>query len=187
MQYSPIKGENDLLTAIVDFLKRDNVQIGKENLVVTSSGQHGLDLTGRLFLEPGDVVMLDRPTFAGAIVAFQMQRPDFVGIDIEENGSNIAEYRKKIKELLSKKRKIKFIYVVPDFQNPSGITISLEKREKLLELSYEFDIPIIEDSPYRDLRYYGKTIPSIFALDQKKGGENVIGLFTFSKLFCFLV
>ena len=184
MQYSPIKGENDLLTAIVDFLKRDNVQIGKENLVVTSSGQHGLDLTGRLFLEPGDVVMLDRPTFAGAIVAFQMQRPEFVGIDIEDDGSNIAEYRRKINELLSKKRKIKFIYVVPDFQNPSGITMSLEKREKLLELSYEFDIPIIEDSPYRDLRYYGKTIPSIFALDQKKGGENVIGLFTFSKLFC---
>ncbi|OQX71299.1 MAG: hypothetical protein B6D62_02210 [Candidatus Cloacimonas sp. 4484_275] len=184
MQYSPIKGENTLLAAIIDFLKNDNVFIKEENLVVTSSGQHGLDLTGRLFLNQDDIVMLDRPTFAGAIVAFQMQRPKFVGIDIEDDGSNIDEYRKKIKELLSRNKRIKFIYVVPDFQNPSGITMSLEKREKLLDLSYEFEIPIIEDSPYRDLRYYGETIPSIFSLDQKRGGQNVIGLFTFSKLFC---
>lgn len=184
MQYTPIKGEKALLDAIVQFLDRDNIQVTDDNIVVTSSGQHGLDLTGRLFLNPGDVVLLDRPTFAGAIVAFQMQRPEFAGVDIEENGSDIEGYRKKIEAFGKEGRKPKFIYVVPDFQNPSGITMSLEKRLALIDLSREFGIPVLEDSPYRDFRYQGETIPSIYSLDQKDGGGNVIGLYTFSKLFC---
>ncbi len=184
MQYTNIKGESDLIEAVIKFLERDNIRISEDNIIITSSGQHGLDITGRLFLNPGDIVFVDRPTFAGAIVAFQLQRPVFIGFDIEEDGPDVASYLKKIKELQKQDKKPKFIYVVPDFQNPSGITMSLEKREALLDLSYEYDIPIIEDSPYRDLRYYGETIPSIFELDQKRGGGNVIGLYTFSKLFC---
>jgi len=184
MQYTDIQGEKSLIEAVIQFLERDDIHLSKENIVITSSGQHGLDLTGRIFLNQGDVVMLDRPTFAGAIVAFQMENPEFSGVDIENDGSNIKIYRQKIEQLLNKNKKIKFIYVVPDFQNPTGITMSLAKREALLDLSYEFDIPIIEDSPYRDLRYYGERIPSIFSLDQKRKGGNVIGLYTFSKLFC---
>jgi 2-aminoadipate transaminase len=166
----------------VQFLSRDNIQVTHENVVVTSSGQHGLDLVGRLFLDPGDVVMLDRPTFAGAIVAFQMQRPEFAGVDICEDGSDVEGFRSKLETL--KGKKTKFIYVVPDFQNPTGITMSLEKRLALIDLSREYGIPILEDSPYRDFRYYGETIPSIYSLDQQRGGGNVIGLYTFSKLFC---
>lgn len=79
---------------------------------------------------------------------------------------------------------VKFIYVVPDFQNPSGISMSREKREAILDLSYEYDIPIVEDSPYRSLRYHGDNLPSIFELDQDRKGDNVIGVYTFSKLFC---
>jgi len=184
MQYTSVPGEQSLKQAIVDFLAKDGVSVKDENILITSSGQHGLDLTGRLFLNPGDIVMLDRPTFAGAIVAFQMQRPEIVGIDLKEDGVDVESYRKKIEELNKEGRKPKFIYVVPDFQNPSGITTSLKNRKALLELSYEFDIPIIEDSPYRDLRYRGKTIPSIFSLDQRNGGSNVVGLYTFSKIFC---
>ena len=183
-QYTNIQGESSFIKAIIQFLKRDNIHISEENIVITSSGQHGLDITGRLFLNPGDVVIIDRPTFAGAIVAFQMQRPEFVGVDIEDDGPDINGFRQKIEELKKKNKSPKFIYVVPDFQNPSGITMSLEKREALLDLSYEYDIPIVEDSPYRDLRYYGETIPSIYGLDQKRKGGNVIGLYTFSKLFC---
>ena len=182
MQYTNIKGESDLIKAIIKFLKRDNIEVSEENIVITSSGQHGLDILGRLFINPGDIVMIDRPTFAGAVVAFQLQRPEFIGIDMEEDGPDVKSYRKKIEELRNKKPK--FMYVIPDFQNPSGITMSLEKREALLDLSYEYDIPIIEDSPYRDLRYRGETIPSIYELDQKREGGHVIGLYTFSKLFC---
>ncbi|MCK4671443.1 MAG: PLP-dependent aminotransferase family protein [Candidatus Aegiribacteria sp.] len=184
MQYTPIKGEKVLLDAIVQFLDRDNIQVTDENIVVTSSGQHGLDLTGRIFLNPGDIVLLDRPTFAGAIVAFQMQRPKFMGVDIDKDGSNVEGFRGKIESLGKEDQKPKFIYVVPDFQNPSGITMSLEKRLALLDLSREYGIPVLEDSPYRDFRYRGETIPSIYALDQEGGGGNVIGLYTFSKLFC---
>jgi 2-aminoadipate transaminase len=184
MQYTAIKGEQTLLDAIVPFLLRDSIKVTAENIVVTSSGQHGLDLVGRLFLNPGDAVLLDRPTFAGAIVAFQMQRPEFVGVDIQEDGSNVDGFRSRVEALGKEGRKPKFIYVVPDFQNPSGITMSLEKRLALIDLSRDYSIPILEDSPYRDFRYYGETIPSIFALDQKRGGGNVIGLYTFSKLFC---
>ena len=184
MQYSPTRGEKTLIEAVIQFLEKDNIRVSEENVVITSSGQQGLDLTGRLFLNPGDAIIIDRPTFAGAIVAFQMERPEFVGVTMEQDGSNIDGFKEKIEGLKRQNRKPKFIYVVPDFQNPTGITMSLKKREALLELSYQYDIPIIEDSPYRHLRYYGETTPSIFSLDQEMGGSNVIGLYTFSKLFC---
>jgi 2-aminoadipate transaminase len=184
MQYTDISGETTLIEAVIQFLKADQIDICKENIVITSSGQQGLDLSGRLFLNPGDAVVLDRPTFAGALVAFQMQRPLFAGVDIEDDGSNIEGFRKKVEMLKSRNIPVKFIYVVPDFQNPSGISMILEKREALLDLSYEYDIPIVEDSPYRSLRYYGDNLPSIFELDQKRNGGHVIGVYTFSKLFC---
>lgn len=180
-QYTAVPGETDLKKAIRDFLKRDGIELDIENIVITSSGQHGLDLTGRLFLEKRDFILIDRPTFAGAIVAFQMQDPRIIGVDIENDGPDVKTYRKKILELPERP---KFIYVVPDFQNPTGITTSLAKRQALLDLSYELEIPVIEDSPYRDLRYRGEPIPSIFALDQQRKGGNVIGLYTFSKIFC---
>jgi 2-aminoadipate transaminase len=184
MQYSPIPGEATLVDAVLRFLERDDIHIGRENIVITTSGQHGLDLTGRLFLDPGDAVLVDRPTFAGAIVAFEMQRPRFVGVNIEEDGSDVVGMRHALERLAAEGTPPKFIYVVPDFQNPSGITISLAKREALLDLSYEFDVPIVEDSPYRDLRYSGESIPAIFTLDQRREGGHVVGLYTFSKLFC---
>jgi len=95
MQYTPIGGEKTLIDAIITFMKRENIEIAEENLLVTSSGQHGLDITGRLFLNPGDIVLMDRPTFAGAIVAFQLQNPTFVGVDIEDDGPNVEGYKEK--------------------------------------------------------------------------------------------
>jgi len=184
MQYSEIPGEGSLVEAIIQFLRQDDIHISEENIVITSSGQQGLDLAGRLFLDPGDAVLLDRPTFAGAIVAFQMQRPMFAGVNIRQDGSDIEGFRSRIEQLKSQNKPPKFIYVVSDFQNPSGITMSLEKRKALLDLSYRYEIPILEDSPYRDLRYYGQRLPSIFSLDRKQNGGNVMGVYTFSKLFC---
>jgi len=184
LQYSPIPGETGLRRAVIRFLARDDIHIEEENLVITTSGQHGLDLTGRLFLAPGDTVLVDRPTFAGALVAFQMERPRFVGVDMEPDGSDVSAMREVAVSMARDGSPPKLIYVVPDFQNPTGITMSLAKREALLDLSYELNVPIVEDSPYRDLRYRGETVPSIFSLDQKRQGGHVIGLYTFSKLFC---
>ena len=182
MQYSPIPGEGSLKKAVIEYLGHDNIRIELENIVITTSGQHGLDLVGRLFLNPGDAILVDLPTFAGALAAFEMEQPEVVGVPIEEDGSNVAAMEDKIVELERKSRKPKFIYVVPDFQNPSGITISYDKRKELLDLSYRHDIPIIEDSPYRELRYRGETIPSLYSMDENRG--NVIGVYTFSKVFC---
>jgi len=184
MQYTDITGETDLIEAVIDFLHEDHINIAAENIVITSSGQQGLDLAGRLFLNPGDAVIVDRPTFAGAIVAFQMQRPVFGGVEIQEDGSDVDGFEKKIAQLTRQNVPVKFIYVVPDFQNPTGISMSLEKRAALLDLSYAYDIPIVEDSPYRALRYYGDNLPAIFELDQQRQGDHVIGVYTFSKLFC---
>ena len=186
MQYSAIPGEQSLFDAIIGFLKRDNIHLENKNILITSSGQHGLDLTGRTFLSKGDIVLVDRPTFAGALVAFEMEKPKFIGVDIEQDGTNVEALREIIKQLQIENKTPKFIYAIPDFQNPTGITMSLGKRKELLKISYEYNIPIVEDSPYRVLRYYGEAIPSIFSLDQElyEGGGNVIGLYTFSKIFC---
>jgi len=184
MQYTDISGETELIEAVIQFLEKDHIQVSEENVLITSSGQQGLDISGRLFLDPGDIILVDRPTFAGALISFEMQRPVFVGVDIKRDGSDVEGFRKIIENFERKKSKPKFIYVVPDFQNPSGITMQIDKRNALLDLSHAHGIPILEDSPYRNLRYSGDTIPSLFSLDQQRGGRNVIGIYTFSKLFC---
>lgn len=184
LQYSVIGGEADLVEAVCAFLAADGVAVTPREVMITSSGQQGLDLVGRLFLDPGDAVVLDRPTFAGAIVAFQMQRPVFIGVDLEPDGSEVGRMEAAIRKFRRSGRNPKFIYVVPDFQNPSGITMSLEKRKALVELGRRYEIPVVEDSPYRNLRYVGDTLPTLFELDRSQGGENVIGIYTFSKLFC---
>ena len=184
MQYSPIRGETELIDAIIAFLQRDGIQVAADNVMITTSGQQGLDLAGRLFLDPGDAVVVERPTFAGALAAFQMQRPAYLGIDLEADGIDVERLQDVLSDCHSSGRLPKFIYVVADFQNPSGISMSLAKREALLDLSDRYSIPIVEDSPYRTLRYRGTELPSLFSMDQQRGGGRVIGVYTFSKLFC---
>lgn len=182
LQYSSIPGEKDLMLAIIDYLKNDNIHIGLENIMITTSGQQGIDLVGRLFLEPEDIIIADLPTFGGALAAFEMEAADYLAKDIQADGSDVKGMEEGIEDLLNKGKKPKFVYVVPDFQNPTGITMSLEKRNAILFLSEKYGFPIIEDSPYRELRYRGEHLPSIYSLDQNRG--NVIGVYTFSKILC---
>lgn len=182
LQYTPIPGEGELMEAIMDYLKRDNIHIEPEDIMITTSGQQGIDMVGRLFLEPKDRIITDLPTFGGALASFEMEDTEYLAKDIEEDGSDVKGIEAGIEDLMAKRKKPKFIYVVPDFQNPSGITTSLEKRRTLLSLSKKYGIPIVEDSPYRELRYRGEHIPSIYSLDRNQG--NVIGIFTFSKILC---
>jgi len=182
LQYTPIPGEEELIEATIEYLKKDNVHIEPENIMITTSGQQGIDLVGRLFLEPKDIIVTDLPTFGGALASFEMEDAQYVAEDIEEDGSDVRGFEARIEDLMTKGKKPKFIYVVPDFQNPSGITTSLEKRRALLSLSKKYGIPIVEDSPYRELRYRGEHIPSIYSLDKNQG--NVMGIFTFSKILC---
>ena len=182
LQYSPIPGEKELIAAIIEYLKTDNIFIEPENIMITTSGQHGLDLIGRLFLDAQDLVVTDLPTFGGALAAFELEDAKYFALDIQEDGSDVEGMDKGIQDLLGQGKQPKFIYLVPDFQNPSGITMSLEKRRAVLELGKRHKIPILEDSPYRELRYKGEHLPSIYSLDENQG--NVIGLYTFSKILC---
>ena len=184
MQYSAIPGEAELIDAVAAFLRRDDIRVGPENILITTSAQQGLDLVGRLFLDPGDAIVVERPTFAGALAAFEMQRPAYLGVDLAADGLDVTRLQEILGEARASGRPPKFIYVVPDFQNPSGVSMSLAKRHALLDLSDRFGVPIIEDSPYRTLRYRGQKLPSLFSLDQQRGGGRVIGVYTFSKLFC---
>lgn len=182
LQYSPIPGEKDLMEAIIAYLKTDGISIEPENIMITTSGQHGLDLVGRAFLDPQDLIVIDLPTFGGALAAFELENARYIALDIEEDGTDVSGLDKAIATSIHQGQTPKFIYVVPDFQNPSGITMSHKKRTALLALSKKYEIPIVEDSPYRELRYRGEQIPSIFSLDNNEG--NVIGLYTFSKILC---
>jgi len=183
LQYTPIPGEGSLMEAVINYLRKDNIHIEPENIMITTSGQHGLDLVGRLFLDPQDVIAIDLPTFGGALAAFELEDAQYAAKDIEDDGTDVKGLEEEIEDCLNTKgKKPKFIYVVPDFQNPSGITTSLEKRLALLELGKKFGIPVVEDSPYRELRYSGEHLPSIYSLDKNQG--HVIGLYTFSKILC---
>lgn len=182
LQYSSIPGEKELMEAIIDYLKKDNIHIEPENIMITTSGQHGIDLVGRLFLEPKDIIVCDLPTFGGALASFEMEDAQYIAKDIEEDGTDVKRIETEIENSVNQGKKPKFIYVVPDFQNPSGITTNLEKRLELLSLGKKFGIPLVEDSPYRELRYRGDSIPSIYSLDKNQG--NVIGIYTFSKILC---
>jgi 2-aminoadipate transaminase len=113
-----------------------------------------------------------------------MQRPEFLGVDLEEDGLDIDRLEDCLVKCRTEGRLPKFVYVVTDFQNPSGITMRLEKRLALLDLSSRFDLLIVEDSPYRTLRYRGKDLPSLLRLDQERGENRVIAIHTFSKIFC---
>lgn len=182
LQYSPIPGERDLMDAVIEYLKKDDIFIQPENIMITTSGQHGLDLIGRLFLNPGDLIITDLPTFGGALAAFEMEEAQYRARPIQQDGSDVEGMEEDIRASIQQGKAPKFIYVVPDFQNPSGITMSLEKRRAVLALGKKFNIPIVEDSPYRELRYKGRTLPSLYALDENQG--NVIGVYTFSKILC---
>jgi 2-aminoadipate transaminase len=183
LQYTPIPGEEELMTAVRNYLKKDDIHIEPENIMITTSGQHGLDLVGRLFLDPQDAIVIDLPTFGGALAAFELENARYVAKDIREDGTDVKGLEAEIEDYTNEKgKKPKFIYVVPDFQNPSGITTSLEKRLTLLELGKKLGIPVVEDSPYRELRYRGEHLPSIYSLDKNQG--HVIGLYTFSKILC---
>jgi 2-aminoadipate transaminase len=184
MQYSNIRGEAELIEAVIAFLNRDGIRVTADNMMITTSAQQGLDLVGRLLLDPGDTVVVERPTFAGALAAFEMQGPIYLGVDLEPDGIDVGRLQEVLSKCRAAGRLPKFIYVVPDFQNPSGVSTSLAKREILLNLSDHYGIPIIEDSPYRKLRYQGAMLPSLYSLDQKRGGGRVIGIYTFSKQFC---
>lgn len=178
LQYSSTEGYLPLRRIIAEQrMKRIGVHTTAQNIIITSGAQQGLDFSGKIFLNPGDVVICESPTYLGAINAFRAYQPEFVEIETDKDGMLMD----KLEDALLKYPNAKFIYTIPDFQNPSGKTLSYERRKEMVELAVKYNVPIVEDNPYAELRFEGESIPSIKSFDNT---GIVIFLGTFSKTFC---
>jgi len=178
LQYSTTEGYAPLREWIAS---RMNSKLGTkfqlENILITHGSQQALDLSGKVFLNEGDVVLCESPTYLAAISAFRAYECDFVEVPTDNDGMIIEE----LERILERTKKVKIIYVIPEFQNPTGKTWSLERRKLLVKIAMKYNVMIIEDNPYGELRYEGENLPSIKSFDQI---GCVLCLGTFSKIFC---
>jgi 2-aminoadipate transaminase len=179
LQYGTTEGSRTLRTEVAKWLSNQGIDVTLHDLLVTSASQQGLDLICKAFFDPGDAVFCGLPTYLGAVQAFNLFQITKIGVPLEDDGMDIDELESRIVAARREGKRMKGIYVIPDFQNPSGITLSLEKRQRLLEVARAYDLLIFEDNPYGHLRFSGEPIPSIFSLDDE--GRTIM-LLTFSKV-----
>src|SRR5450759_4670590 len=180
LQYGTTEGDPLLRKMLVERHNRQGLKIGLANLIITSASQQALDLIAKVFLDPGDIVICGLPSYLGGLNAFSLYGAKLVGITLDEDGMKPDELEKAIHKLKNLGQKVKFIYVIPDFQNPSGITLSNSRRVKIIEIAEKYDLLIVEDSPYREIRFEGEPQKLMNELDTT---GRVITLFTFSKIF----
>lgn len=183
LQYGSTEGDPILKNEYIKVLKERNKITGikPENLLITTGSQQALDLIGRVLLDTDSYVIIGHPIYLGASGAFRAYGPKFIPVDVENDGLNVEQIEKEIKKLQQNGElsKLKFIYVVPNFDNPSGVMLSLEKRKALVEISEKYGVLIVEDDPYGELRYDGERLPDIYNMAE---GHNVILLNTLSKV-----
>ena len=177
LQYSPTEGFGPLRDKIAARMSKVGVAAKGTDILITTASQQGLDFAGKVFLNPGDYVVCESPSYLGAINAFKAYQCQFIEVETDEDGMLIEDLEKK----LAAHDNVKMIYVIPDFQNPTGRTWSLDRRKRLLEIAGKYDLPVVEDNPYGELRFEGEMLPSIKSLDTD---GRVIFLGTFSKTFC---
>jgi len=185
LQYGTTEGDNDLKEKLLDYETQRGTSLGMENILITSASQQALDMVPKLFLDPGDYVLAERPSYVGAIQAIQSYQGKVIGIPFctANDGFDMAELESRFQRAKNQKKRIKYIYLIPDFQNPSGICWSLEKRKALIEFAYRENIFIVEDSPYREIRFLGESVPSMYQIEQRMRNLGiVINLKTFSKI-----
>ena len=178
LQYSGSQGYLPLRNHIAKRMnEKGKTNVKAEDILVTSGSQQALDFAGNVFLDEGDIVLCESPSYLGALNAFKGYKPRIMEVPTDKEGM-ITEGLEKI---LKENDRVKFIYVIPDFQNPTGVTWSLDRRKKFMEVVNKYEIPVIEDNPYGELRYEGEFLPALKSFDTK---GLVIYLGTFSKIFC---
>lgn len=182
LQYGATEGYTPLREMIARHTSRYGITVGPENILITTGSQQALDLIGKTFINPGDHVLVESPTYLGALQAWNAYQTEYVTVPLDDDGMKTDELEAALRV------SPKFIYALPNFQNPAGVTLSLERRHKLIELADHYGVPIIEDDPYGQLRYVGNHLLPLVVLDnqfQKNGhapyAGNVIYLSTFSK------
>ncbi len=176
LQYGSSEGRPQMRTLIAELMAEIGVRTSASSVIVTAGAQQALDLLGRAFLDPGDVIITEGPTYVGALQAFSAYGPDIRCIPMDDEGMRIDLLEAELARV--GRRGAKFIYTIPNFQNPAGVTLSASRRRRLIELGREYDVPIIEDDPYGRLRFEGGHLKPLRALD-----DDVIYLGTLSKIF----
>lgn len=175
LQYTASEGLPELRALVAARLSADGMPCTADDVLITQGGQQGLDLTAKLFVDAGDVIVTERPTFLGALIAFNPCEPDYRSVPMDDEGMDTDA----LEQVLRTTDRVKLVYTVPDHQNPTGRTMSLARRRRLVELAEEFDVVVLEDTPYRELRYEGDRLPTIKSLDTT---GRVVHLGSFSKI-----
>lgn len=180
LQYGATEGVPELRQILLERYQKEGFNIEIENLSIITSSQQGLYLLGKIFLDKGDKIICGLPSYLGGISAFSTFGADMHGIPFDEQGMRSDKLEEKLRELHQQGTKPKFIYIIPDFQNPAGITMPESRRKEIIELARQYDVLIIEDSPYREIRFEGEHQKTLFQLDNS---GQVVTLGTFSKTF----
>ena len=179
LQYGPTEGLDEVKGPIMQVMEAEGMEVEPDDLLVTTGGQQVIDLVCKTLIDPGDVIIAEAPTYPGAVPVFVSYQADVVQIEMDEHGMRIDVLEEALARLDAEGRTPKFIYTVPSFQNPAGVTMSLERRRRLVEIARRRELLVLEDNPYGMLRYEGEPLPTLYSLD---GGEFVIYLGTFSKI-----
>ncbi|SDB84791.1 aminotransferase-like domain-containing protein [Williamwhitmania taraxaci] len=180
LQYGATEGDGKLRKILVERYKNQGLNISIDNLIILTSSQQGLDLVPKIFINRGDKIICGLPSYLGALQSFHNYGAQMVGISLDEHGMRSDLLGQKLEEMKQNGEKPKFVYIIPDFQNPAGITMPEWRRKEIIVLCQKYDVLILEDSPYREIRFEGAPQKTIFELDN---ANNVILLGTFSKIF----
>jgi 2-aminoadipate transaminase len=179
LQYGPTEGFEETVDCILQVMGAEGMLPDPEDLIVTTGGQQAIDLVCKTLIDPGDVVICEAPTYPGAVPTLCSYEAEVIQVETDDEGMKVDELPELLARLAGEGRRPKFIYSVPTFQNPAGVTLSKERRRRLVELAREHEILVLEDNPYGLLRFEGEPEPSLYSLD---GGDYVLYTGTFSKI-----
>jgi len=179
LQYGPTEGFAETVDCIIEVMGAEGMLPDPDDVIVTTGGQQAIDLICKTLVDPGDVVICEAPTYPGAVPVFCSYQAETIQIECDDEGMRVEELEAVLTRLDGEGRRPKFIYSVPSFQNPAGVTLSLERRRRLVELARRRELLLVEDNPYGLLRFGGEPLPPLYQLD---GGDFVIYVGTFSKI-----
>src|SRR5580704_3905833 len=165
LQYGPSEGLAGVREAIVSVMAAERMEIDPDDVIVTTGGQQAIDLVCKTLIDPGDVVIAEAPTYPGAVPTFCSYEAEVIQIEMDEDGMRIDVLEQTLARLDGERRRPKFIYTIPTFQNPAGVTMSLERRRRLVALARERELIVLEDNPYGLLRYEGDPLPTLRSLE----------------------
>lgn len=180
-QYGSTEGLRELRSVLAGRMRKEGVKKARaDGMVITHGSAQGMNLAAQVFIDPGDIVVAGLPTYFGGPGAVQMRGGKVVGVPVDRNGMNTSVLKQEIKRLKAAGQRVKGIYIIPNFQNPTGVTLSLKRRRQIIQLAEEYDLVVFEDDPYGELRFEGRRLPSLKSLDEN---DRVIHLRSLSKTF----